>query len=141
MTQLLQARGWYGVFIRAEPMEPAADGESGVCERVRLHVQLRPLIGWTSAEGGFQGLYYNEMIGRLSTAVKISENSGFHLGDICQDQTTTIRALLIKSVLDQAAVRYEQYRQEFETHLSDEAETLLVKKRIPLPRLPKTEEE
>jgi hypothetical protein len=115
-------------------MEPAADGEAGLRERARLHVQLRPLIGWTAAEGGFQGLYYNEMRGRLSTTTKICEDSpGFHLGDICQDETTTIRVLLIKTVLEQGQVRYTQYQQEFEVFLTEEAETLLVKKRIPLP--------
>lgn len=133
------------MFLRAEPMEPVAveqDGEEGLRERARLHVQLRPLIGWTSWEGGFQGLYYNEARGLLSTRTKICEDHpGFHLGDICQDETTTIRNLLVRNVLEAGAERHEQYKQQYEIHLSDEAETLLVKKRIPLLRLPKIEQE
>lgn len=134
MTQLLQARGWYGVFLHAEPMQPKPDGENGAKECARLHVQLRPLIGWTSVEGGFSGLYYNEMYGKLSTATKITIDApGFHVGDICQSEDTTIRALLIKNVLDQGHRRYVQYLHEFEVELTEEAISLLVMKKIPLP--------
>lgn len=140
MTQLLQARGWYGVFVHAEPMQPGPDGEDGARERVRLHVQLRPLIGWTSVEGGFSGLYYNEMYGKLSTATKVTADApGFHLGDVCQAEAPVIRALLIGNVLHAGQERFAQYSQMYEIELTAEAKTLFEEKRIPLP--PTTGEE
>lgn len=133
VTQLLQARGWYGVFVRVEDMEPAADGEAGLRERARLHVQLRPLVGWTSVEGGFQGLYYYELFGRLHTATKISEDHTEHLGDICVDEVATIRTLLMRNVLDRGKAFYERLQQQYSIELTEDAETLLKKRRIPLP--------
>lgn len=124
------------MFVHSESMQPVPDGEDGARERLRLRVQLRPLIGWTSVEGGFSGLYYNEMYGRLHTAVKITQDApGFHLGDICTGETPMVRVLLINNVLRAAAERHALYSQEFEIELTEEATLLFVKKRVPLPRM------
>jgi len=130
--QLLQARGWYGVFLRTVSDEPVENIELGVREVVRLSVRLRPLVGWSSAEGGFRGLYYNEQSNRLTTEAAVLQEQ--LLGDICEDETTTIRAILIKNVLDRADSLYNGLMINKGVLLDESAVELLLHHRLPKPR-------
>jgi hypothetical protein len=124
------------VFLRAEPMEPVAYGDS-VTKRARLHVQIRPLIGWTSAEGGFRGLYYNEANGTLNTHLKITaDHPGYFLGDVCDDETPTIRAVLLHNVLETGAHYRDVYENALKIELTEAAKEFFEEKRLPIPRLP-----
>ena len=96
MTQLLQARGWYGIFGRTQYEH---DDEGPCC---MVTIKARPLIGWTSFEGGFQGLYYDEASRRLLTQTKLTQvtSSGvdIHLGDVSLCDPPAVRTLLLNAL-------------------------------------------
>lgn len=124
------------MFLRAEPAEPVAQGDS-LQERVRLDIQIRPLIGWTSAEGGFRGLYYNEGAGSLSTHLKITaDNPGFFLGDVCEDETPTVRGILLQGVFERGEGHRKAYAAEYTIELTKAARKFFEQRKLPTPRIP-----
>ena len=136
MTQLLQAQGWYGVFLLAVPApEPDPDDER-LRTKADIFVRLRPLIGWTSAEGGFRGLYYNEMDRRLSTSHPLAAGSHLaetHLGDIWESATPLVYKLLTWAVLEHASHARRLLEGQFSLVLTESARILFEDRKIPLP--------
>lgn len=135
MQQLLQARGWYGVFFVKDPLSVSPDSDGGLVETFRVSIRLRPLIGWMSAEGGFQGLYYHEARGALYSWRKITEEvPGYFCGDICVDEVHTIQAILQHAVVEKGRAWLKDLMGRVAVDLSEEAKIFLDKGRLPIPR-------
>lgn len=133
--QLLQARGWYGAFFVLDPVSVSSDKEGGLVETVRVSIRLRPLIGWMSAEGGFQGLYYHEARGALYSWRKITEEvPGYFCGDICVDEVPTIQAILQHSVVEKGRAWLKDLMGRYSVNASEEVVVFLDKGQLPIPR-------
>jgi len=137
VMQLLQARGWYGVFLSSVPKQIDSSEDGGLLETFTVSVRLRPLVGWMSAEGGFQGLYYHEGRGALYSHAKIVEEfPGMFAGDICVDEVRTIQAILQQRVVEKVRAYLQgiEKRGMIRLDLSEETKILREKGRLPIPR-------
>jgi hypothetical protein len=113
--QLLPAprtTNWFGIFLHAK-----RDTEDNL-PIVRIHAAFRPLVGWTSAEGGWQGLYYCEKTCRLVTPMKLGENNAsvnaehcIHLADFsttAPDRIRRTQAHRLRERLQMFLAQYER---------------------------------
>jgi hypothetical protein len=139
VTHLLQAEHWYGIFLYITTKRFVTAEEEGLpIHAAHIHAMARPLVGWTTAEGGFQGLYYYERDRRLATAIRIEQGGPIfpsaedetlvtaHLGDIAiYEAIAVVQKTMREAIIRRAAQLEQQYISDHRITLSQAAQSLL----------------